>query len=193
MIQETARQQEYYGLVSEEVYAPHHYYSKTVKRDEYSFNIVLSKHNDCSDYFFEPIKQVIDNLGGLGKLENLDLITTIPSHARGRVSPTLSSLGVKLSTYLNVPFENIIERIKTDESKCKPACEKFDAVHNSMKITKKIGGIKKILLLDDVKVTGVTLLEAKKVLRESGVSETICVCLGINVSSDFFGGDNDNG
>lgn len=50
---------------------------------------------------------------------------------------------------------------------------------------------KKVLLIDDTKTTGMTILEAKKILLKKGVKEIVAVCLGIN--SNFDRGEKENG
>jgi predicted amidophosphoribosyltransferase len=171
---------------NEVVYAPKYYYSKKVRQDEYSRNVVFSKKSDLSEYFFPDVIQLINEIkNAKGLWRDFELITIIPSHEPGKYSPTLESLGGKLSDYLEIPFEKIIERIKSSDSKesdCNRPKERYDLVKDSMRINSDLNGISCLLILDDVKVTGMSLLEAKKLLMECGISDTLSICLGINVS-----------
>lgn len=187
MIEEYAKWKKFYPDLYEKVYAPKWYYAENVKHDTYSYNLYKpSKEKDLSKYFFPFLKEVIDNLQTQGRLTALDIITIIPSHQTGRFSPTTDALAQKLSDYINLPYEKIISRIKDTRQntlRLPNALDRFNSVKDSMKIARELTE-DGILLLDDVRTTGITILEAKKILLEAGVKRTVTVCLGINSSKD---------
>ena len=43
---------------------------------------------------------------------------------------------------------------------------------------------KTVLLIDDIKTTGTTLAECKKVLRKAGAKKVICGCVAVGVKKD---------
>jgi predicted amidophosphoribosyltransferase len=190
MERELAIYPDLYPDLSEMIYAPRWYYSLSIKKDDYSHHLAYhSKRQDTSNYFYDSLKSVIDELIALGKLNDLNLITIVPSSKIGVYSPTLVSLAEKTAQYLQVPFERIIERIKETgrkNVKGNSAQERHDLVKESMKISREPAEFEKnVLLLDDVKVTGMSLLESKKILLAAGVKSTVSVCLGINAAIDW--------
>jgi predicted amidophosphoribosyltransferase len=190
MERELAIYPDLYPDLSEMIYAPRWYYSLNIKKDDYSHHLAYhSKRRDMANYFYDSLKSVIDELIALGKLNDLNLITIVPSSKIGFYSPTLVSLAEKISQYLQVPFERIIERIKETGRKNmmgNSAQERYDLIKESMKISREPAEFEKnVLLLDDVKVTGMSFLESKKILLAAGVKSTVSVCLGINAAIDW--------
>lgn len=118
MISEEARYPKFYPNIHQLVYAPRWYYPQAVKKDEYSHKIFYySKMRDNSTYFWKEFKVFIDKLKNNDLLNEIDLITIIPSSKIGKFSPTLEVLVVKVSEYLDVPFEKIIFRVKEETKK----------------------------------------------------------------------------
>ncbi|PKK86271.1 MAG: hypothetical protein CVT48_01920 [Thermoplasmata archaeon HGW-Thermoplasmata-1] len=169
------------------VYAPRWYYIMDVKPDDYSHKLCYnSKRSDCLDYFWPHVKRMLEELRGAGMLTGLDLVTVIPSHGIGGYSPTLDSLGRRISQHLTLPYEKIISRVRvtrTDESRIDNLEGRYRAVSGSMELNRPLTE-KNVLLIDDVKTTGITILEAKKILLGGGVENTLTICLGINATED---------
>jgi predicted amidophosphoribosyltransferase len=83
-------------------------------------------------------------------------------------------------------MEKILSRIKGTRQntlRLPNALDRYNSVKDSMQITRELTE-EGNLLLDDVKTTGITILEAKKILLEAGAKKTVTVCLGINSSID---------
>jgi len=83
-------------------------------------------------------------------------------------------------------MEKILSRIKDTRQntlRLPNALDRYNSVKDSMQITREVTE-EGILLLDDVRTTGITILEAKKILLEAGAKKTVAVCLGINSSKD---------
>ena len=108
---------------------------------------------------------------------------------KGTYSPTLKSLGFKLSKFLDVPYEQLIDRdVETGRKNVagNTAIDRYNLIKDSMKLNRKLSiNEKKIMILDDVKVSGITLLESKKILLDAGAEETLSVCLGINTNINW--------
>lgn len=183
MLYEAASFEKYPGL-QEKVYAPKWYYSKEVKQDDYSKNIFYSKEEDKSWFF---IRHLIDLIGEMKKereadFQDVELITIIPSHNPGVYSVTLERLAKFLSNLLKVKYEKILVRTRNtrpDKMRHKDATERYEHVKDSLSLTRELTE-KKILIFDDVKTTGIEILEAKKILMDAGGENTITICLGIN-------------
>ena len=170
-----ARWPKYYPNLEVEVFAPKFYYSIKQKRDEYSRNIINSKHQDLSDYFFEGIKNIF-----VEALPKPDLIAVIPSSKIGSYSPTMDMLAGKLSTHFGIKYSNVVQRIKEGKkmSSCPTYDERFNEIKGSFRVTQQFYN-DEIVILDDTGTTGMTILECAKELKEAGALDTIAVCLGI--------------
>jgi predicted amidophosphoribosyltransferase len=177
MESEPAAWPEHYGKLEVLVLAPKIYYPLKTKKDEYSRQIVFSKKTDLSEYFFEEVKTVFTKLPF-----KPDLIIVVPASKIRSFSPTMVGLGRKLSYEFNVPFRKSIKRIeeRIKLTDCATQEERFASVDGSLKVIRRLKG-EKIVLLDDTRVSGVTLLECAKILKEAGASDVAAICLGINV------------
>lgn len=174
MIQESAKWPDYYGDLEVQVYAPNYYYPLP-ERDEYSKKIVYGKSRDLSDYFLETVHLVFPKLPF-----KPDIIVTIPSSEVGKFSPTMLALCKKLSKRLSIKNKNIIKRVKKGRklTDCKNYDERHSAIDGVFKVKKQLNG-EKIVIMDDTRSTGVTILECAKMLRQAGASEIVALCLGI--------------
>jgi predicted amidophosphoribosyltransferase len=92
-----------------------------------------------------------------------------------------------ISKNLNIPFELILLRTKKIKklSECSDMNERFQSISGSLKIKeqfkdqwRKNGEF--LIMLDDVKTTGISVLEAKKVLMGANVENILVIAFGIN-------------
>jgi len=187
MISENAAYSKFYPGMSQQVYAPKWYYPKHVKSDARSYSLWgEAKQKDLSSRFWPDLKELIDELKRKDIIKkDIQLITTIPASKIEKYNPTLSALGQKMSDYLNIPFENILQRIKEGKKSGKILThqERFELISDSLRLSRKINE-SKIALLDDTKTTGMSILESKKILNKAGCKEIIALCLGINSNWD---------
>jgi len=77
----------------------------------------------------------------------------------------------------------ILSRIR--EIKKSAACqhieERFQSISGSLKVKEQFRNQENILIiLDDVKTTGISILEAKKVLQEGNIKNILVIAFGIN-------------
>ncbi|MBI5880816.1 hypothetical protein HZB90_01665 [archaeon] len=171
----------YYGALAVMVLSPEYYYKPGVKKDEYSGRIVESKRKDLSNFFNNKIICLFDKKKKEYSLQSFNLITVIPGSKSSAISPTMCSIGNNLSKHSNIPFELILERTRASQWSERKAEQRFKDVSGSMKLTRRLRvEEKKILLLDDTRTTGMTVLECAKLLIESGAEEVLLICLGTN-------------
>ena len=177
---------DYYGDLTLTVIAPKYYYPERRKSDKYSDLIRKSKTEDLSDVFLKKLVAVFGD-----KLpDDPDLIVVVPGSQTNSFSPTLLELGKKLSSHYNVPNENILTRTcaTKKQSYCKTKDERHKAVSGTIGLREPVktnlSKYQRALLLDDIRTTGMTLLECAKVLKGVGIKDFIAVCLGINAPKD---------
>jgi len=181
-----AARYEKYPEVTENVYAPKWYYSKEITLDEYSAKLYHSKKENKTSYFGPYLRDLINALEKfkLVNFQDVDLVTIIPSHEPGKFSVTLERLGSFLAMLIDSKFEEILERIKNTQptgTRSHDAIDRYNNVTGSLTLTRPLNE-KKIVIFDDIKTSGIHILETKKVLAAAGVKETISICLGINSS-----------
>ena len=181
-VQELAYQPDYYEGLKVWAYAPSHYYKKSVKEDDYSFNILRSKSQDMSDYFYPRIKAMHDELKKEGKIGQFDLVVVIPKSEKGAFSPTLIGIGKKLATETGSVFELILERNHSlPKSRELDLKKRYERIYGSISLLRNLEKNEKaILLLDDTLTTGVSCLESATQLKAVGADNIILFCLGIN-------------
>jgi predicted amidophosphoribosyltransferase len=168
---------EHYGDLEVPVFAPHFYYPLSKRKDEYSRKIVFGKKTDLSDYFLDDMKKVFSKLPF-----KPDLLIIVPASKVRAFSPTIVGLGKKLSKIFDVPFRKSIRRVeeRTKLTNCITQEERYASISGAFRVTRKLKG-ERVVLIDDTRVSGVTLLECAKMLKKAGASEVTAVCLGINM------------
>jgi len=178
---EIAKIQEAFGDLEVEVFSNKWYFAPSVKEDFYSKKILFSKKEDKTDYFWDDVKVCFQEFD-----LNFDLICVVPQSKRDSFSLTLCKLAEKLSSEFNIPFENIIERIKEPQKKmtdCSSATERLKVHKDTFNLSRSLNNYEKnILLLDDIKAHGETKLLCARLLMDEGAEIVKAICLGINTT-----------
>lgn len=175
-----AQDEEYYPGLIVKVISPAYYYEKKYG-DEYSLNIIESKKSDVSSFFLKRVIKTIEKYRQ--DLDNCEIITIIPtSKPKLRVSPTLNSIANHLSKHLDIPYEQIIKKIVFRISSGRTRKDRFNAVNGTMLVKGASVKGKKVLLLDDLRTSGMSILEATKILKNAGVENVVCLCLGTHTN-----------
>jgi predicted amidophosphoribosyltransferase len=186
---ETLLSNHYPGII-EAVYCPKWYL--TGHSDEYSNKILSSKKIDESLFFIPYLKDLITHLKNLSLLGDVQLITIIPNSKESKYSPTMESLGLWFSDTLHSKFEKVIIPIRPSQKNrnCLNKEDRFKETSGSLGLSRALLPEEKaILLLDDAKASGTTLLESIRILKDAGAKSFCIVCLGINHNPQIFGVD----
>jgi predicted amidophosphoribosyltransferase len=159
------------------------FYYEKCHNESRSLKIIESKEKDLSSYFFIDMKNVFDEYNTEFGLGNFDLISVVPTSKHYLpFSPTMVGVANKLSQYTNIPFSSTIRKIRFDKTVKRTREDRFNAVKGTMEANKNVVSGKKILLLDDVRTSGITSLECKKILIEAGAQDVVCLSLGTHTS-----------
>ncbi len=180
MAKQTAHWPRFYGSLRVNVFAPELYFPERVKTDdEYSNQIRRGKHSDNSAFFFPKLSKLFEQV--LAEFKP-NLITAIPKHDADTCSVTMLKLAEKLSNKSGIPTEKLIKRKKATKklTECATAEERYAAIQDTLGLSRPLKGEKCILLLDDTRTTGMTLLECAKILKKGGATDVVALCLGIN-------------
>ncbi|MFA7708448.1 MAG: hypothetical protein WCX73_05855 [Candidatus Pacearchaeota archaeon] len=169
------------------VYAPKFYLKG--HRDEYSEKILESKKIDLSEYFREIMISMINNLVTENKIDSPNLIVIAPN-SHGGYSPTLRSLGKLFATkFRGCKFEEVVISIDPQRKNVgsQDLNSRFNKVKGHFSLSRPLlNSEKKILVFDDTKVSGGSLLEIEKVLKDGGAEKVNHICLSISRNKDIF-------
>jgi predicted amidophosphoribosyltransferase len=169
------------------VFAPNFYLRG--HSDEYSNNILKSKKEDLSEYFKPFMKKMIDKLMKERRISYPNLVLVVPN-SKGEYSPTLQSIGFWIAKYLgNSNYEEIIITINPQRKNIgkQDFLSRFNKIKNHFGLSRTLNqSEKKVIILDDTKVTGSSLLEIEKILRENSAKTIYHLCLSINRNKEIF-------
>lgn len=180
IVKSIAKDEEYYPGLIVKVISPAYYYEKKYE-DEYSLKIIESKKLDVSNYFLERVIKTVEKYRQ--DFDNCEIITIIPtSKPNFPVSPTLNSIANHLSKHLDIPYEQIIKKIEFRISSRRKRKYRFNAVNGTIRIEGSSVEGKKVFLLDDLRTSGMSILEATKILKNAGATEVVCLCLGTHIN-----------
>lgn len=130
-----------------------------------------------------------------------DLMTLYPTHVEGEVNPHMQALLKSLSSELGIEYRQILERNETIEENHELDSTKAKVVNLEGTIDTHNFDEKNIILVDNISLTGTSLLHGTDQLINNGAERVFGVCLGLGESfpdrknitgdekaSDFLGG-----
>lgn len=182
-----AKAERYSGL-NIAIFAPGYYYNKehyesaNESDKQYSDKVLsLKNNNDNVEEFVELIVDKYNQHFAKSKLCKPDLIAIMPSHSKGEWNPHLLKIGELFSKKIGAEFKpQLLKRIK--DIKVQHECNFEDRVKNvpgSLEWAEPLKS-KIVMIIDDIKTTGLNLLEARKILPRGC---RLCgFVLGINYS-----------
>lgn len=171
------------------------YFTKNIAcftyKEEIRTSLFKIKYRGSPDYcktygilMYERLKQSLS-------YDNFDIIIAVPLHKkkyRDRGFNQAFLLAKKISELCNIPIiDNCLVRIRnTSAQKDLSPEQRIINIQGSMAI-KDISKIiyKKILLVDDIYTTGITLNECSKVLIENGAAEVTCITMSAVPEGNF--------
>lgn len=111
--------------------------------------------------------------------EDWDLVTLYPVHEEGLVNENLEELVKEVCEETGFKFERVMERTRTvkESHDLDSFQEKVVNLEGSVEVENVEG--KNIVLVDNVSLSGASILHGKQVLKENGASKVFGVCLGL--------------
>ena len=112
---------------------------------------------------------------------SFDIITCVPSHFLRRLKRGYNQseiLALALSNRISVPFSNLLKkhRYTLNQARLSGQKRRINLINSFKYIGPDIKG-KRILLVDDVRTTGSTIINCAKLLKENGAQSVIAVTL----------------
>jgi hypothetical protein len=117
-----------------------------------------------------------------------DLITVYPTHIEDGVNPHMIELFQAVGDNSEIPLNQVLRRNETiaENHNLDSLRQKVVNVEDTIDLAGDIEG-KNVILVDNISISGSSLLHGARILEENGAEKVACVCLGIsakNVSKD---------
>jgi len=175
---------QYYPGIQTMVFSPKYYY-KVEHQDAYSLKILKAKkRSDFSDFFWPEIKGLVEDYKEEIRTKECDFITVVPtSKELLTITPTMHSLAMRLSEHLKIPYRPVLVRGSFKRAEApRNRQNRYAVVNGSVSVKSFPLNAKRVILLDDNRGTGMSILECTKILMAAGVKSVTALCLGTNTS-----------
>jgi predicted amidophosphoribosyltransferase len=161
-----------------------YYHKKYHSQDEYS-KILLQTKETCKDestYFKPFILDCLNKFKNDLRLEQIDVISLIPN-GNNKYYPNIIGVAEIISHELGKPIKVLFDRQPVQKSVERGRQNRYHDLHG--KFTLKLNDLsgKTILLIDDIRSSGISVLECAEVLKKAGVLAVVSFALGTNNSN----------
>lgn len=112
-----------------------------------------------------------------------DLMTLYPTHVKGEVNKNMQMLLKSLASDLDIEYKQVIERNKTVNENHELDSKKAKALNLEGSIDSEDVEGRNVILVDNISLSGISLLHGAEKLYESGAENVFGVCLGMG--TDF--------
>lgn len=140
-------------------------------------------YNDDKEFREELTEGVTELIKSHLQSSNIDwdLITLYPTHSPGQLNPHLKRLMQDVADEVNIPFQQIIRRtVKVEESHdLENIKQKVVNLEGSVEVDESVRG-KNIILVDNIALSGTSLLHGTNQLIQEGADNVVSVVLGID-------------
>ncbi|MBI3051220.1 ComF family protein [Candidatus Woesearchaeota archaeon] len=179
-------QDDFYPGLEVQGVSPRHYFKQHYHQwDEYSKRILYAKEKsrDESDFFKPYVESCINNFKVEMMLSKIDWITPIPN-SHNWYYPTMIGVANIISAQLGKPKPGMLfQRIRGPISTDRGREERYKALHGKFICHPTIPQGKSILLVDDIRTSGISVLECAEVLFKGGAKAVTAFALGTNTSN----------
>lgn len=136
--------------------------------------------DDIKQEFTNQFSELLNIISGEDD-DYWDLMTLMPSHAKGGYNNNMNELLEEVSSNVDINFERILHRNHTvrDNHELDNLKEKVINLESSIDIQDSVEG-KNIIIVDNISLTGSTFLHAVELLKRNGANNVICMALGID-------------
>ena len=108
-----------------------------------------------------------------------DLMTLYPTHVKNEVNHNMQMLLKSLASELDIKYEQVIERNKTVQENHELEKEKAKAINLEGSIDVSDVEGKNVILVDNISLTGISLLHGCEGLYDKGAENVFGLCLGL--------------
>lgn len=135
---------------------------------------------DIRNEFATDITEMVDSLFVKDK-EKWDVITTYPTYVKNKVNSNLNCLVKQVSENTGIRNEQLLRRKHTirESHELNSVREKIINLEGSINVEGDVRG-KNVILVNNISLSGVSLMHATDMLKEAGANKVACVCLGVD-------------
>ena len=110
-----------------------------------------------------------------------DLITLVPTHFEEQINPNMERLVKTLGKAHDIDYRPLLRRGDTihETSMIRSFRQRLINIEDSIDLTEDIEG-QNVILVDNISVTGASMLHAANILYENGAENVLGVCLGLS-------------
>lgn len=159
-------------------------YKEDKGEDEFSRKIVwfyVYGDDDIEHEFHEELNSLIDSRFVKDDIE-WDLMTLYPTHVKDKVNPHMQTLLKSLSSELGIEYRQIIRRNETIEENHELESTKAKVVNLEGSVDIQDFEEDNIILIDNISITGTSLLHGANKLLSNGAERVFGVTLGLGNS-----------
>jgi hypothetical protein len=159
-------------------------YKKDQGEDEFSRKQVwfyVYGDDEIEEEFHSDLKSLIESRFQ-GDDIVWDIMTLYPTHVKNEVNPHMQGLLRRLSSETGIEYRQVLRRNKTiqENHELDSARAKIVNLENSIDV-KGVEG-KNVILVDNITLTGTSLLHGANKLIENGAENVFGLCLGMGAS-----------
>ena len=159
-------------------------YKKDRGEDEFSRKQVwfhVYGDDEIEEEFFQSLKDLIESRFQNDKI-NWDLMTLYPTHVKGKVNQHMDVLLRRISKETGIEYRKVIERTRTVEENHELESTEAKAVNiKGTAACEDVEG-KNVLLVDNISLSGTSLVHGANLLLDNGAENVFGVCLGMGES-----------
>lgn len=159
-------------------------YKKDGGEDEFSRKQVwfyVYGDDELEEFFENELKQLINDRF-VGDTIEWDLITLYPTHVKGEVNPHMQTLMKSISSETGISYRQVLERNKTIQENHELETPKSKLINLENSLDVKDFEEKNVILVDNISLSGTSMLHGANKLLENGAENVFGVCLGIGTS-----------
>lgn len=158
-----------------------HYKPDSQGEDEFSRRQVwfyVYGDEEIYEDFVDNIEDLLDSVVSQSDI-SWDLLTLIPTEIEEQINPNMEKIAETVSKTQSIEYRPLLERENTvqEEDIMRTFRHRLVNIEDSINLTEDIEG-KNIILMDNVAITGASMLHAANLLLENGAKNVLGLCLG---------------
>lgn len=110
-----------------------------------------------------------------------DYVTLYPTHEEGGLNENMQELVEGVSAATNIEYKQILRRNQTiaPSHELETVEERKENVQGSIDVQEDVAG-DSIIVVDNVSISGMSLIDVTNLLYEKGTESVVCACLGLS-------------
>ena len=159
-------------------------YRKDGGQDEFSRKQVwfyVYGDDELEKFFETELRELIDDRFVDDSIE-WDLITLYPTHVKGEINSNMQKLMKSISSAKGISYRQVLERNKTIQENHELESVKSKLINLENSLDVKEFEEKNVIIVDNISLTGTSILHGANKLLENGAENVFGVCLGLGAS-----------